>query len=85
MIRGYRTTNPQTGFPLFAFRLHQFISRGDAVYASIEPVEERRLFMEGQVFVPGDRTRRLYPLLFCPLPARLSGSHPAFAPLDPLA
>jgi ATP-dependent helicase YprA (DUF1998 family) len=65
LLAGYWATNPQTGYPLFAFRLHQFISRGDAVYASIEPVEERRLFMEGQVFTPGDRTRRLYPLVFC--------------------
>ncbi len=28
--------HPETGFPVFAFRLHQFISRGDTVYASLE-------------------------------------------------
>jgi hypothetical protein len=65
LLAGYATTNPATGFPLFAFRLHQFISRGDAVYGSIEPPETRALTMEGQVYVPGDRSRRLYPLAFC--------------------
>jgi len=30
-------SNPETGFKPFAFRLHQFISKGDAVYASMEP------------------------------------------------
>ncbi len=65
LLAGYATTNPATGFPLFAFRLHQFISRGDAVYGSIEPAASRALTMEGQVYVPGDRTRRLYPLAFC--------------------
>ena len=65
LLAGYATTNPETGFPLFAFRLHQFVSRGDAVYGSIEPPETRALTMEGQVYVPGDRSRRLYPLAFC--------------------
>ena len=90
LLAGYRTTNPQTGFPLFAFRLHQFISRGDTVYASLEPRTEepdrgRILAMEGQVFAPGDRSRRLYPLVFC----RECGQHycvvdrPATGPLQP--
>jgi len=65
LLAGYATTNPATGFPLFAFRLHQFVSRGDAVYGSIEPAATRALTMEGQVYVPGDRQRRLYPLAFC--------------------
>ncbi len=65
LLAGYATINPATGFPLFAFRLHQFISRGDAVYGSIEPADTRALTLEGQVYVPGDRGRRLYPLAFC--------------------
>src|SRR5579883_2433575 len=65
LLAGYKTHHPDTGLPLFAFRLHQFISRGDTVYASIEPPETRYLAMEGQVFVPGGRDRRLFPLVFC--------------------
>src|SRR5581483_7197593 len=57
--------NPDTGFPVFAFRLHQFISRGDGVYASLEPEVSRHLTLQGQQFVHGDRTRILLPLVFC--------------------
>jgi len=49
----------------FAFRLHQFISRGDTVYASIEPEEHRHVTVYGQQFVPGGRDRVLLPLAFC--------------------
>lgn len=57
--------DPTTGFPVFAFRLHQFISRGDKVYASLEPESERYITLQGQQFVPGDRGRVLLPLVFC--------------------
>ena len=57
--------NPDTGFPVFAFRLHQFISRGDTVYASLESESERHLTLNAQQFVPGDRDRLLLPLVFC--------------------
>ena len=57
--------DPETGFPLFAFRLHQFISRGDTVYASVEPEEARHITTQGQQFVPGDRSKYLFPLAFC--------------------
>ncbi|MEW6273407.1 MAG: DEAD/DEAH box helicase [Thermodesulfobacteriota bacterium] len=57
--------NPDTGFPVFAFRLHQFVSRGDTVYASLEREDERYLTLSGQQFVPGDRQRLLLPLVFC--------------------
>jgi hypothetical protein len=57
--------NPETGLPVFAFRLHQFISRGDAVYASLASEPERYLTVHGQQFVPGDRERILLPLVFC--------------------
>lgn len=57
--------HPETGFPVFAFRLHQFISRGDMAYATLESEAERRITLHGQVFVPGDRERRLLPLVFC--------------------
>ena len=57
--------NPETGFPVFTFRLHQFISRGDTVYASLEAEAERDLTVHKQQFVPGARGRILLPLVFC--------------------
>ena len=57
--------NPETGFPPFAFRLHQFISRGDTVYATLEPEEQRYLTITGQQFKPGSREHVLLPLVFC--------------------
>jgi hypothetical protein len=43
LLRGNLIKDPLTKFPAFAFRLHQFISRGDTVYASIED-ESKRYF-----------------------------------------
>ena len=57
--------DPNTERPPFAFRLHQFISRGDTVYASAEPESDRHLTLQVQQFVPGDRQRVLLPLVFC--------------------
>lgn len=57
--------HPETGFPPFAFRLHQFISKGDTAYASIEPEDRRFITVHGQQFVPGGRDRTLLPLMFC--------------------
>src|SRR5205085_10065319 len=51
--------------PPFAFRLHQFISRGDTVHASLEPEGDRYLTVHGQRFVPHDRDKVLLPLVFC--------------------
>ncbi len=52
--------------PLFAFRLHQFVSKGDAVYASPEPEDKRWVTLQAQQFVPGsDRQRVLLPIAFC--------------------
>ena len=66
LLEGYEVApNPDTGFPPFAFRLHQFISRGDTVYASIEPEGMRYITVNGQQFVPGSRDRVLLPLVFC--------------------
>jgi len=53
------------GRPALAFRLHQFIARGDAVYASPEAPQTRYLTLEGQRFVPEDRSKVLLPLVFC--------------------
>jgi len=65
-LAGYSCENPETGFPAFAFRLHQFISRGETVYASPEAEADRYVTVYGQQFVPNtDRTRVLLPLSFC--------------------
>jgi superfamily II DNA/RNA helicase len=46
-----------------AFRLHQFISQGGSVYATIENKDKRYLTLEGQYTTTG--ARLLYPLVFC--------------------
>jgi len=56
---------PDTGAAPFAFRLHQFISRGGTVYGSLEPVEKRWITLQGQQYVPGNRSSFLYPVVFC--------------------
>lgn len=64
LMSGYHLRNPKTDFPIFAFRLHQFISKGDCVFASIESEEKRYLTLTRQQFVPGDRSKILLPLVF---------------------
>lgn len=65
LLAGYQLRHPVTGFPVFAFRLHQFISRGDTVYTSLETPVERHITTQGQQFVPNDRQRILLPIAFC--------------------
>lgn len=65
LLAGGGVRHPDTGFPVFAFRLHQFFSRGDTVYASLEQPETRYITTSPQEFVPGDRDRVLRPLAFC--------------------
>ncbi len=66
LLAGFRCErNPETGFPPFAFRLHQFIGRGDTVYASLEPSDTRHVTFNCQQFVPGNREKILLPLAFC--------------------
>lgn len=65
LLAGYRLTNPESGLRAFAFRLHQFISRGDTVYASLGEPRERHITLQAQQFVPGSRERVLFPLAFC--------------------
>ena len=47
----------------FAFKLHQFIGRGRAVFATLEPAATRQFSLEGQAFAgPG---RLFAPIKFC--------------------
>jgi ATP-dependent helicase YprA (DUF1998 family) len=66
LMRGHELADPDTGLPLFAFRVHQFFSRGETVYASLEPEDSRHVTTQEQQFVPGaDRDKELFPLAFC--------------------
>ncbi|HWQ36643.1 MAG TPA: DEAD/DEAH box helicase [Blastocatellia bacterium] len=66
LLAGYECEkHPETGFAPFAFRLHQFISRGDTVYATPEDEETRYLTVYGQQYKPGSRDHVLLPLVFC--------------------
>lgn len=66
LLAGYQKTHPETGRRAFAFRLHQFISKGDAVYATLEPGSVRQVTLEGQQYAPGsERGKLLLPLAFC--------------------
>ena len=65
LVVGNEIRHAETGRPVFGFRLHQFISRGDTVYASPELPARRHVTLHGQRFVPGDRKRVLLPLAFC--------------------
>lgn len=51
------------GRPLFAFRLHQWLSSGSSVYATLEGPDHRVFNMSGQYKADGERV--LYPLAFC--------------------
>ena len=62
---GSRAVDPTTARPLFAFRLHQFLSKGDTVYVSLEPEATRHVTDEYQVDVPGEPGKSLLPLGFC--------------------
>ncbi|MHB8190473.1 MAG: DEAD/DEAH box helicase [Ferrimicrobium sp.] len=67
LLAGYNIFPDGGRFPVFAFRVHQFLSRGDAVSATLEGSEARRISFEGESWIAGDSGRReaLYPLAFC--------------------
>lgn len=64
-LAGSQARHPQTGRPLFAFRLHQFVSKGDTVYVSLEDEAVRHVTSTYQQRVPGERDKTLLPLGFC--------------------
>ncbi len=66
LYAGTKCQDPETEYPpLFAFRLHQFITRGDTVWASLESEDLRVITLRGQQYVPGDRNKILIPIVFC--------------------
>jgi hypothetical protein len=62
---GAKARHPRLDRPLFAFRLHQFLSKGDTVYVSFEPPGRRHLTSQYQTRVPDHRDKPLVPLHFC--------------------
>jgi superfamily II DNA/RNA helicase/very-short-patch-repair endonuclease len=64
LLAGGRVHDPD-GFPVFAFRLHQFFSGGCAVAVSLAPEAERHISTSGQLYVPGDREQLMMPVAFC--------------------
>ncbi len=64
LLLAYRTRDINDK-PLFAFRLHQFISGAGDLYATLEEPGKRTLDLHGQQYVPGDRSRRFYTVHFC--------------------
>ncbi|MBO0881680.1 MAG: DEAD/DEAH box helicase, partial [Mycobacterium sp.] len=65
LAEGAQARHPRTGRPLFAFRLHQFLSKGDTVYVSLEPEDQRYITSTYQLRVPGHPEKALLPLGFC--------------------
>lgn len=66
---GSAMTDPRTRRPVFAFRLHQFLSKGDNIYLSIEPEDVRYLTSRYQTVAPDpegtEPERVLMPATFC--------------------
>lgn len=51
--------------PLFAFKLHQFISGAGRLYTTLDPSGSRTVTFDGQIFDPGHREKRLFATHFC--------------------
>ncbi|MER7433963.1 protein kinase [Pseudonocardia alni] len=62
---GSEARHPVTTRPLFAFRLHQFLSKGDTVFVTLESEEDRHLTRDYQLVQPGSDRKILLPLAFC--------------------
>ncbi len=65
LLAGSNARHPDHRRPLFAFRLHQFVSKGDTVHASLEPEADRYLTDHYQLRVPGSPEKALLPVGFC--------------------
>lgn len=92
LCRGFLAKLLMLGYErgVFAFRLHQFISGAGRVYTSLDAPGGRYLTLDGQQFVPGDRSRPLYHAHFCrecgqeylPVWRKLEGSQPRLTVRD---
>ncbi|MFF4387855.1 protein kinase [Streptomyces sp. NPDC001552] len=62
---GSQALHPVTDRPLFAFRLHQFLSKGDTVYVTLEDKLSRYMTRSYQLEKPDNSGKLLIPLAFC--------------------
>ncbi|MFI2712230.1 protein kinase [Micromonospora sp. NPDC018662] len=62
---GSEARHPVTERPLFAFRLHQFLAKGDTVYVTLEDEATRHRTRDYQLVLPGPDRKILLPLAFC--------------------
>ena len=62
---GAQAKHPVTERPLFAFRLHQFLSKGDTVYTTLQDPLTRPLTRTYQLEQPDSDGMLLFPLAFC--------------------
>jgi len=60
--RGYAGGDDE---PLFAFKLHQFISGAGRLYSTLDTAGSRTVTFEGQIFDPDHPEKRLYATHFC--------------------
>ena len=51
--------------PLFAFKLHQFISGAGRLYSTLDIAGSRTVTFDGQIFDPDHAEKRLYATHFC--------------------
>jgi len=66
LLAGTRLHRPDPqNRPVFAFRLHQLLSKGDTIYVSLERPAKRWCTLRYQPSVPHERRKPLYPLVFC--------------------
>ncbi len=65
LLLGYSISNPISDSPAFAFKLHQFISKGDTVYGTIEDEDKSYLTISGQYYAPKNEEKILLPFAFC--------------------
>ena len=64
LLLGTQVKTPD-GNNAFAFKLHQFISQGGSLYATLQHPEQRYLTLTGQYVAPGPGNRLLFPIVFC--------------------
>tara|TARA_R110002167_G_scaffold51814_6_gene149943 strand:- start:791 stop:6001 length:5211 start_codon:yes stop_codon:yes gene_type:complete len=64
LLAAYQCKDNQ-GKPLFAFRLHQFISGANNIFSTLAPEGERQFDLSGQQYLPGNRNQKFFSLYFC--------------------
>ncbi len=66
LLTAYNTRD-EKGKPLFAFRVHQFISAADNIYSTLSPENKRVFDLSGQIYNPKslEKQEKLFSVHFC--------------------